>query len=809
MGGVFSDSRGCAAVHYEADHGRPSGAGPSASWWPVALSFVLAVAANVLAVSGLSVPFIGPSIGFWFIVVYPSYLLYTSGVWPRSSSIERVVYSVMAVILLLMMSGLVLNTLLPLAGVQRPLEPVPIAILCDILAVSLYLLRRRYPRRVDWRADLRSLRWHENRLLVVAGLSVLVAVLGANRLNNGAGGQVSLMALVCLALTLLLLLRWHRRVRDEVIGATLFLMSVALLFMTSLRGWYVTGHDIQTEYHVFRLTETYGHWSMSNSPHDAYNACLSITILPTEIVHLTNVAGPYVYKVFFQIIFGLSPVIVYALSRRYWGRFTSVLAAVYFASFPIFINDMPFLNRQEVGMLFAGVAILALTNTGWRRRERLIVMLGAAVGVDLAHYSTMYIFTGIVLMGWLASLALRVVRLRWPASSRRRRNPLPAVKPALLGIGPVMALSAILVLWQVVITQTAGPVVTDAQAALSAVFHPGGSRSDSVQYSLLGGQATSPASILASYRKQALAYSSAHPGLYIPASIAARYPTPVVAPEVPPPTSLGRALSGIGIPAAELNTAIRQGAAKGEQLFVFVGLIAILVTRRLRERVDFEFYNLGAGAVVVLAVLTVLPNLSVDYGVLRAFQAALILVGGTLVVGAYTVFGFLGDVWRPRITGAVTVAIFLSTTGLIPQMLGGYPAQLNLNDSGQYYDIYYTTAQDTAAVSWLAGKPGVLPAGLQAAYSSYRFYFTSLNNVTDKQDLYISFKNVFGYQNLSYIYPALIRKSSWVLLDRTATDKRQATLAADGDLITYQYPLGFLDSNKNLVYDNGSDEIFR
>ena len=306
MGGVFSDSRGCAAVHYEADHGRPSGAGPSASWWPVALSFVLAVAANVLAVSGLSVPFIGPSIGFWFIVVYPSYLLYTSGVWPRSSSIERVVYSVMAVILLLMMSGLVLNTLLPLAGVQRPLEPVPIAILCDILAVSLYLLRRRYPRRVDWRADLRSLRWHENRLLVVAGLSVLVAVLGANRLNNGAGGQVSLMALVCLALTLLLLLRWHRRVRDEVIGATLFLMSVALLFMTSLRGWYVTGHDIQTEYHVFRLTETYGHWSMSNSPHDAYNACLSITILPTEIVHLTNVAGPYVYKVFSRSSSGLA-----------------------------------------------------------------------------------------------------------------------------------------------------------------------------------------------------------------------------------------------------------------------------------------------------------------------------------------------------------------------------------------------------------------------------------------------------------------------------------------------------------------------
>lgn len=781
-----------------ADEGWPSGAGGSGSWWPAALSLVLAVSANVLAVSGVSVPFIGPAIGFWFVVVYPSYLLYTSGVWPRSSSIERVAYSVMAVILLLMVGGLVLNTLLPLVGVRRPLEPVPIAVLCDILGVSLYLLRRRYPRRVDWRANFRSLRWQENRSLVAAGLSVLLAVLGANRLNNGAGDQIGLTALACLALTLLLLLRWHERIRDEVIGATLFLMSVALLFMTSLRGWYVTGHDIQTEYHVFRITEAYGHWSMSNFQ-DAYNACLSITILPTEIVHFTNVAGPYVYKVFFQIIFGLSPVIVYAISRRYWSRLISVLAALFFASFPSFINDMPFLNRQEVGMLFAGVAILAITNTGWRRRERLIVMFGAAVGIDLAHYSTMYIFTGTVLLGWLASLALRVARLRWPASPQQRRNTPPAAKPVLLRIGPVLALSAILVLWQAVITHTAGPVVSDAQAAVSALFHPGGARSNSVQYSVFGGQAENPATILANYRKQALTDSRDHPGVYIPASIAARYPTPLVTPAVPPPTSIGRALSHIGIQATALNTVIRQGAAKGEQLFVFVGLIAILATRRLRDRVGFEFYNLGAGAVVVLAVLTVLPNLSVDYGVLRAFQAALILVGGTLVVGASTVFWFLGDVWRLRATAAVAVAIFLSTTGLIPQLLGGYPAQLNLNNSGQYYDVYYTHPQDTAAVSWLTGKPGVLPAGVQAPMPSSsvkKFYFTSLNSVT-------------GKQYISPIYPALIEKSSWVVLDHSAIDEQHASLFLDGDLITYRYPMKFLEDNKNLVYNNGNDEIYK
>ena len=56
---------------------------------------------------------------------------------------------------------------------------------------------------------------------------------------------------------------------------------------------------------------------------------------------------------------------------------------------------------------------------------------------------------------------------------------------------------------------------------------------------------------------------------------------------------------------------------------------------------------------------------------------------------------------------------------------------------------------------------------------------------------------------------ALIGKSNWVLLDKSAIDQKQATLIIDGDLITYRYPLGLLEDNKNLVYDNGSDEIFK
>jgi len=198
----------------------------------------------------------------------------------------------------------------------------------------------------------------------------------------------------------------------------------------------------------------------------------------------------------------------------------------------------------------------------------------------------------------------------------------------------------------------------------------------------------------------------------------------------------------------------------------------------------------------MVALITVLPDLSVDYGVLRAFQEALIMIAPVLVVGSLTVFRAMGQVWARRIAAAVCIGLFISTTGLMPQLLGGYPAQLSLNNSGSYYDIYYMHPQEVAAVSWLAGKPGVLPGGVQAAFSSDRFNFTAPSEVT-------------GRQFIADIYPPLIRRSSWVILGYTTVRSGLASANYDGDIIDYHYPAGLLQSSKNLVYDNGGAVIYR
>ena len=104
--------------------GDPPAAGPKYGW-PAVASVGLVAGVNLLAVTGVPLPFLGPAAGFWFLVVYPVYLLSTTSVWRGCSVAERLGYSLATALLLLMLAGLGVNSFLPLLGVQRPLDPIP------------------------------------------------------------------------------------------------------------------------------------------------------------------------------------------------------------------------------------------------------------------------------------------------------------------------------------------------------------------------------------------------------------------------------------------------------------------------------------------------------------------------------------------------------------------------------------------------------------------------------------------------------------------------------------------------------------
>jgi uncharacterized membrane protein len=782
---------------------------------PLLAGLAVAVALNVLVARDISVPFCRPAAGFWFVVVAPSWLLFTAQVWPRDGTAERLGYSVAGTLLLLMTAGLAINTALPAVGLARPLDTDPVLVAADVVNVALYVLRWRHgraacPLDAPWRTAIAAVTRAEFRLLMLGAAAVTLVVAGANRLNNGAGDGLTLAALATVTLTLILLLRWARTVRDSAAAAVIYLLSLAVLLSTSLRGWSVTGHDIQEEYRVFQLTAAHGRWDMAYF-HDAYNACLSITVLPTELDRITGVDGAYVYKVFFQLVFALVPVLVYVIARRYASPFHAVLAVAYFIGFPTFFTDMPFLNRQETAFLFVAVAILVITSPALNSRQRQLGLLLAGAGVELSHYSTMYVFMGMLMLALLARYVRAVsANLGHPHKPKHVEIKRVSIRPGavrawlLVGtactvtIGSVAVLAVLTFAWGDLATGTSGAVYSAAGSMVTALgggsSASGGGRSQNTSFSLLGGQAPSPAQVLADYRVATIAARASAPaGFYLPLS-AAGAATPVVTPAVRPLTGIGRALQDAGLPVAALNAALRDLTADAEQLFLLAGMAWLLLSGRHRTRP--ELFWLCAGNVGVVALLTVLPSLSADYGVLRAFQEALMVIAPVVVAGSVVVFSPLGPRRSQLAAAAVCLGLFATTTGLLPQLLGGNLAELNLNNSGSYYDIYYTHPQEQAAVGWLGQQPGVLNADIQASYTEDKFAFTRPALVN-------------GREAITDIYPAGVLSQSWLIAGYSMLRSGVAYTSYDGDLLEYLYPWPVLDDNKNLVYDNGGAEIYK
>ncbi len=474
---------------------------------------------------------------------------------------------------------------------------------------------------------------------------------------------------------------------------------------------------------------------------------------------------------------------------------------MYFVAFPTFFTDMPFLNRQETAFLFVGIALLAMTRRQWSLWHRRLALLVCALGVGLSHYSTMYVFCGTLALAWfLEKVFLLIGRLgRRNKATHRRESVNWADTARALTLGVVIAVAGMAFVWGNVVTKTDLGLSTVVKQALPQVF--GGkpaAKASSTGYGILssGAQPTS-SQLIKDYRAQSLQTRRlSSPGTFEPLSEVGRAATPAITPPNLPVTAAGRLLTYAHTSASQVNDLVRGVAARAEQIFVLIGLAAIILMRKYRRQVGRDYYFVGAASILMVAAVTVLPGLSVSYGLLRALQQALMFLAPVLAVGSYMVFRPLGRVWAARSSMVLALVFMASTIGLMPQLLGGYPAQLNLNNSGSYYDWYYMHPQEITALRWLGWQPNTLPSGVQADYISDRFEFKAPNAIS-------------GSQYITDIFPTLLRTSTWVLIGYSTLHTGTTVAVVNGNLVDYHYPLSVLNNTKNRVFDNGGAVIYK
>ena len=122
--------------------------------------------------------------------------------------------------------------------------------------------------------------------------------------------------LILISILIISLYVLRKKVRPEIYPFIILMISISLLLLTSLRSWHISGWDIHQEYYTIQLTKSLGIWKFSNFL-NAYNSCLSLTILPSILFVFLGLTTELLLKLIYPLIFSFTPVVLYLIYKKY------------------------------------------------------------------------------------------------------------------------------------------------------------------------------------------------------------------------------------------------------------------------------------------------------------------------------------------------------------------------------------------------------------------------------------------------------------------------------------------------------------
>jgi uncharacterized membrane protein/GT2 family glycosyltransferase len=723
-----------------------------------------------------------------FMLLAPGYFLLR--ILARRRSLESrwtgLVYSVGLSLVSLMLIGLGVNAAGPALGNHQPLSLMPLGLTITVWMVLLigfdWLWRKpapTYPKLKKpasiWLMGL----WGAILPLLAAG--------GAITLNNGGGGWLAVAALTLGALYFATLALWRRF--EPVYPWALFAIGLSILLATSLRGWNITGHDVMQEFQVFQLTSWNSTWNMSFYQ-DAYNACISITILPTIIQKLGHIYAPYVFKLVFPFIFALIGPALYLSWRRFASNFEALMATFVFISFPAFVIDLAMLNRQEAAFFCLALALMAgldLKLSRWQRGGLTFLFL---IGMVLSHYSTSYV-TGAILLG-AAGLGL----FGWIYNSIKSAFKKPAGTVENFGLKviplPVTLLALVgIFYWNTVATHSSGNIGHTLQALVTDLPQMV-TEAASAEKSPAAPKPTANSRV-SSFAHDEAANRTAEAGRYYTPQQAAASPVKPVDLKIQPLTSLGHSLHLKAKSVFGIFELAKSVYARLLQLLIILGTVLIFFWHRNFSKLPRQYVYLGMAAVAVIGAQVILPPDVIDYGLQRMIEQGLIFFALPTTIALLVLLKALklGERWTRIAATVLMTGFFLVMSGVLPALTGGYKPALATSNSGFYYESYLTHQSEISADKWLATET---PKGSRV----YSDEFSRRKLIT--------YGNIFAQPTL---VPGAIPIDSYVYLSVGNTQFDDVPHYYDGDLIFYSVPNGFLNQNKDLVYSSGGVKIYK
>ncbi len=655
------------------------------SFWRTHLFFLVVIffiIATNLAVF-LNLPVLKPLLAIIFLGLFPGWLMVIIFRLQHLGTTEKIVLSVGLSHAFLMGYGCVLNQISLYFGYSRPLSPgflglfLSLALL--IMLVIAYFINKEafklnFPKK-ELKLNL------SDKLMIGLALTFPVLSIFGTYLMNLTNNNIFLMVLlffipVCLVLTFIL----KDKLSVKTYPVLIFFTGLSLLLMFGLRSNHIIGSDAHMEYYLFQLTSHFQSWHLCFK--NNVDACLSISLLPAIYQSFLNINPEYLFKLFYPLLFSISPLVIYIISKKYVGHFYAFLASFFFMSF--FLFSFTTANaRTNTAILFFALAIMVSFHskiTPFVKKGLFIIFVVATI---VSHYSTTYIFFVILVLTWLAmELFLKLFSLREKFANKT-------------GIVALNENSSI----------AGNPLTTD--------ILPGGQlENQGLKRGITFFTAALFFVLLFVWYSQVTAVPFNSGVNFVFGTIKSLQNFFVLESRQVVPAAFGVGLGEKKIP------------CHIEFVFNWITIILIIIgvagflwdivklrrkglakTERTEKfffhKMDLEYFMLSLICLIILIISVVFPLISTGYDLARTYLQMISILAPLFILGGIFILRYLKLKISPAwLLVLVLIPYFWSQTGFTYQITG-FPRSMVLNSKGEQYDRYFIYEQEVSSAKWL------------------------------------------------------------------------------------------------------------
>ena len=338
----------------------------------------------------LNIPFLRQILGFLFLTILPGLLILQILKLNKIGSLEKIILTWGLSISFLMFFGLLINILSHNLGYETSLSITSLFISFNLAFILLMIIGYKINKEAfSFSMPDFNLNPAEKAFLSVPILFPALSIFGMHVMNTADNNIILMFLLFLIPTHVIFVCFFNHKFPKRLYPVVIFLISISLLLLLSLRSNHLIGADVHSEYYYFRTTLDNFHWSVFG--HSTLDACLAISLLPTIYQSILNIPSEFLYKILPSLIYSVSPLVIYVISKKYVEESYAFLASCFFMFQAIFLWT-EYNARANIAMLFFALAMLTLFNDKidlLKKRILFIMFMGSCM---ISHYSTTYIF---------------------------------------------------------------------------------------------------------------------------------------------------------------------------------------------------------------------------------------------------------------------------------------------------------------------------------------------------------------------------------------------------------------------------------